>query len=156
MGVSAARVLTLACLVVAGGVVAAAVVDDPAVTRGHAIVKQVVDGDTVEIESGDHVRLIGLDTPERGSCGYDAATEAMRRMVQGRTVVLVNPGGVQDRDAYGRLLRFVDVGGRDAGFAQIRSGLGAARYDSRDGYDEHPREDRYHRADRENVGACDR
>jgi endonuclease YncB( thermonuclease family) len=157
MGMSGASVTALVVVVVAGSVVAAAVSDDArGTTRSHAVVTQVVDGDTVEIASGKHVRLIGVDTPERGTCGYDTATDAMRRMVQGRTVVLVNPGSVQDLDTYGRLLRFVDVGGRDAGFAQVRSGLARARYDSRDGYDEHPREDRYHQADRKSAGVCER
>ncbi len=149
--------MALAGLVVIGIFVAAAVTDDPAGgSSSSAVVTQVVDGDTVEIASGEHVRLIGVDTPERGTCGFGAATEAMRRMVESRTVVLVNPGSVQDRDAYGRLLRFVDVGGTDAGFAQIRSGRGKARYDSRDGYDSHPREVRYHRADQQTAGVCDR
>ena len=151
-----ATILGLIGLVVAGGVVAAAVIDDPAGTTRRTTVTRVVDGDTVEIASGQHVRLIGVDTPERGTCGYDAATKAMRRMVQGRRVVLVDPGSVQDRDTYGRLLRFVDVAGRDAGFAQIRSGLATARYDSRDGYDPHPREDLYHKADRQHAGPCER
>ena len=150
-------VLALAALVLVGSVVTATVIDDD---RGsadsRAVVTQVVDGDTVVIDSGKRVRLIGVDTPERDTCGFAAATAAMRRMVEERTVVLVNPDSVQDLDTYGRLLRFVDVGGRDAGLAQIRSGLGTARYDSRDGYDEHPREDEYHRADRESVGACER
>ena len=150
-------VLALAGLVLAGIVVAATLIDDD---RGsadsRAVVTHVVDGDTVVIDSGKRVRLIGVDTPERDTCGFAAATAAMRRMVEDRTVVLVNPDSVQDLDAYGRLLRFVDVGGRDAGLAQIRSGLGTARYDSRDGYDEHPREDEYHGADRESVGACER
>jgi endonuclease YncB( thermonuclease family) len=157
MGRWAAAVMVLAGLIVVGILVAAALMDDPRdASRSSEVVAQVVDGDTVELASGEHVRLIGVDTPERGTCGYDAATGAMRRMVESRTVVLVNPGSVQDRDSYGRLLRFVDVGGRDAGFAQIRSGHGKARYDSRDGYDPHPREDRYHQADRQHVGVCER
>ena len=151
-------VLALAGLVLAVSVVAAIVIidDDRGSADSRAVVTQVVDGDTVVIDSGKRVRLIGVDTPERDTCGFAAATAAMRRMVEDRTVVLVNPDSVQDLDAYGRLLRFVDVGGTDAGLAQIRSGLGTARYDSRDGYDEHPREDEYHRADRESVGACER
>lgn len=151
-----ATILGLIGLVVAGGVVTAAVIDDPAGTTRRTTVTRVVDGDTVEIASGQHVRLIGVDTPERGACGYDASTKAMRRMVQGRRVVLVDPGSVQDRDTYGRLLRFVDVAGRDAGLAQIRSGLATARYDSRDGFDPHPREDQYQLADRQHAGPCDR
>ena len=154
MGMSGASVLALAGLVLAGGVLAAVLTeDDGGSTRSSAVVTHVVDGDTVVIASGEHVRLIGVDTPERDTCGYEAATRAMRRMVEDRTVALVNPDSVQDVDGYGRLLRFVDVGDRDAGLVQIRSGLGTARYDSRDGYDEHPREAQYHQADRENVGA---
>ena len=157
MGKLAVSVLALGSLVVAGTVVAATLIDDDrGSSDSRAVVTQVVDGDTVVIDSGKHVRLIGVDTPERDTCGYEAATGAMRRMVEGRTVVLVNPDSVQDLDGYGRLLRFVDVGDRDAGLAQIRSGLGMARYDSRDGFDEHPREERYHRADRQSVGVCER
>jgi endonuclease YncB( thermonuclease family) len=118
------------------------------------VVTRVVDGDTVEIGSGEHVRLIGVDTPERGTCGFHAATRAMRHLVEGREVTLVNPRSVQDLDAYDRLLRFVEVEGRDAGFVQIRAGRATARYDSRDGYDPHPREDRYRRADRRHEDGC--
>ena len=54
----------------------------------------------------------------------------------------------EDRDQYGRLLRYVDRGAVDAGLKMIESGLAIARYDSRDGYGRHPREDRYIEADR--------
>jgi endonuclease YncB( thermonuclease family) len=119
-----------------------------------AVVARVVDGDTVELASGRHVRLIGVDTPERDSCGYEAATRRMQRMVEGRRVRLVDPASVQDRDAYGRLLRFVDVSGKDTGLAHIRAGLAVARYDSTDGYDPHPREARYHAVDRRSPSRC--
>jgi endonuclease YncB( thermonuclease family) len=150
------RVGLLVALVVVGFVVAQAISDGaPAGDRSHAVVTHVVDGDTVEIDSGEHVRLIGVDTPEVGVCGYGTATARMRRMVEGRPVVLVNPGSVQDVDTYGRLLRYVDVDGRDAGLAQIRAGA-RARYDSRDGFDPHPREDRYHRAELDHDPTCAR
>ena len=38
-------------------------------------------------------------------------------------------------------------GGRDTGLAQIRKGYAHARYDSRDGYDWHPSQSKYRRAD---------
>ena len=134
-------------LVAAGVFVARAVSDDiRGDGRSREVVTRVIDGDTVEISSGEHVRLIGVDTPEIGICGYGAATARMRRMVEGHTVVLVNPDSVRDTDTYGRLLRYVDVAGMDTGLAQIRAGA-RARYDSRDGLDPHPREDQYHRAD---------
>lgn len=117
-------------------------------------VAEVIDGDTVIIGSGEHVRLIGIDTPEREVCGYREAANALRTLVEGRTVTLVNPKSVQDEDRYGRLLRYVDRAGEDAGYDLLRVGLAVARYDSRDGYDPHPREARYHRADRAAPSIC--
>lgn len=110
------------------------------------LVVRVVDGDTLELGNGETVRLVGIDTPERGRCGYDAATERLRAMVGGERVRL--GASDEDRDAYGRLLRYVDLGSLDAGLRLIEAGLAIARYDSRDGYGRHPREDRYVAADR--------
>lgn len=110
------------------------------------LVTRVVDGDTVELGNGESVRVVGIDTPERGECGYEAATAHMRRLVQGKQVRLGESD--EDADRYGRLLRYVNVENRDAGLAQIKAGLAIARYDSRDGYGFHPREPRYIRADK--------
>jgi endonuclease YncB( thermonuclease family) len=109
------------------------------------LVTRVVDGDTVELAGGRTVRVIGIDTPERGECGFDRATRAMTRLVQGKSVELTRGG--ENRDRYGRLLRYVNVGNVDAGLRLIRGRYAIARYDSRDGYGHHPRETRYVSAD---------
>lgn len=109
------------------------------------VVTHVVDGDTVDLDNGETVRLVGIDTPERGECGYDEARAALVHLVEGRRVTLGASG--EDRDRYDRLLRYVDVGKVDAGLRLIREGLAIARYDSRDGYGRHPRENRYVKAD---------
>jgi endonuclease YncB( thermonuclease family) len=67
-------------------------------------------------------------------------------LVLGQAVRLLRPD--EDRDRYGRLLRYVDIGNQDAGLRLIKRGLAIARYDSRDGYGFHPREPRYIAADR--------
>ena len=66
-------------------------------------VDYVVDGDTVRLSNGTYVRLIGIDTPEVGQCGYRAAKRHLDRWVNG-SVRLVNPDSVDDRDHYDRLL----------------------------------------------------
>ncbi|MGH3331441.1 MAG: thermonuclease family protein [Nocardioidaceae bacterium] len=116
------------------------------------LVTRVVDGDTVELANGEDVRIVGIDTPERGECGYDEATAKMERLVLGQRVRLTRSD--EDRDRYNRLLRYVDVGRRDAGLAQIEAGLAIARYDSRDGYGYHPRENRYIAADKATPQKC--
>ena len=110
-------------------------------------VARVVDGDTVEMSDGTTVRLIGIDTPERGECGFDEATFALASMVLDQPVTLL--GGTRDDvDRYGRLLRYVDlVDATDAGETMIAEGFAIARYDSRDGYGRHTREDDYLAAD---------
>ena len=112
-------------------------------------VTEIVDGDTIWVARGGvhrKVRLIGIDTPESGQCGFAEAASNLRRVIAGRPVVLT-PGVHDDADRYGRLLRYVDVGGIDAGLDQVRRGYAVARYDSRDGYGHHTREAAYVRAD---------
>lgn len=46
------------------------------------------------------------------------------------------------------------VGGRDAGLVLVRHGLAKARYDSLDGYDWHPLQDRYRAADATSRDVC--
>jgi hypothetical protein len=106
----------------------------------------VTDGDTLRLANGDSVRLVGIDAPENGACGSVKATELLSRLTLGKRVALVAP--ISDRDRYDRLLRYVDVAGADAGRKLIASGLAIARYDSRDGYEHHPRQARYVKLDR--------
>lgn len=124
-------------------------------SRASARVVRWVDGDTVETTLGT-VRLIGIDSPERGRCGYRAATRHAQAVAPaGSRVSLGNPASVVDRDKYARKLRYVvTLTGRDIGLAQVRDGA-RARYDSQDGYQWHRREAAYHRADaREHDYSC--
>lgn len=107
----------------------------------------VIDGDTIETSAGT-VRLIGIDTPERGECGHDEASATIGRLVSsGAPVTLVLPPGQNDRDRYDRLIRFVITeAGVDLGLMQMESGNAVARYDSTDGYPAHPNEAAYHAA----------
>ena len=105
-----------------------------------------MDGDTVELGNGETVRLVGIDAPEAGECGHERAADSLVRMVLRQAVLLGESD--EDRDRYGRLLRYVDIGRQDAGLRLIKNGLAIARYDSRDGYGFHPREARYVAADK--------
>lgn len=107
----------------------------------------VVDGDTVTTSAGT-VRLIGIDTPEFGECGHEAASRTLRGLVAvGDAITLRHPPGENDADRYGRLLRYVETAASvDLGLAQLQAGNAVARYDSTDGYPAHPREAAYHAA----------
>lgn len=121
--------------------------------KGTVFVVGVVDGDTIDVDTGERVRVIGVDTPERGRCGAAEATAATISLVANKEVVLT-PGTQNDRDRYGRILRYVDVDGVDLGLELLRQGLAVARYDSRDGYGRHDREATYVAASPSVVAGC--
>jgi endonuclease YncB( thermonuclease family) len=115
-------------------------------------VEEWIDGDTVLTALGK-VRLIGLDTPEMSdkcSKAVDAREFAEYLVPPGTEVRLSHPYSVADADRYGRLLRYVDrEDGTDIGYSLVTSRLARARYDSRDGYQYHPRERAYRNASAE-------
>lgn len=142
--------------VVAGGFgcVAHAVDSDDSANADDVIIARVVDGDTVTTDEGETIRLIGIDTPERGDCGFDEATARMVELAEGREAMLID-GAKDDVDIYGRSLRYIEVENLDVGKTLIDEGLAIARYDSRDGYGSHDREEMYVEADRESAdGPC--
>ncbi len=92
------------------------------------LVKRVIDGDTIELATGERVRYVGIDAPETGERAEPFGKEAARlnkALVEGRYVLLLP--GVQDKDRFGRLLRYVLVGGILAEAELLREGLAVAR-----------------------------
>ena len=65
----------------------------------------IIDGDTIVIEGGYHVRYIGIDAPEKGEAYYQEATQANRELVLNKKVRLEKD--LTNRDRYGRMLRYV-------------------------------------------------
>jgi len=67
----------------------------------------VIDGDTFKLENKETVRLICIDSPEKGRKGYEEAKEFLTGMILDKEVRLEKD--VDDKDEYGRLLRYVYV-----------------------------------------------
>ncbi len=86
---------------------------------GEVRVYQVVDGDTFIISSGEYVRLIGVDAPEKGKEGYYEAADFLMQF-EGKAVTLEAEGA--DRDGYGRLLRHAYVGNESLAMALLENG----------------------------------
>lgn len=93
-------------------------------------VVKVTDGDTLKVRVRGigvrDIRIIGIDTPEvygGVQCGAKAASRRMRELAPvGSTVVLFSDPSQDDRDRYGRLLRYVERKGKDVGRAQVNLG----------------------------------
>lgn len=79
-------------------------------------VESVTDGDTFTVangwswdgKSGEYIRPLGYDTPEKGQPGYEAAKAKLVNLIQGKQVDVRDPASV---DVYGRLLAHVYYNG---------------------------------------------
>lgn len=81
---------------------------------GIARVSRVIDGDTIVLEDGRHVRYVGINAREiahEGKVGQCYGEEAKTKngdLVEGKEVRLVRD--ISEKDKYGRFLYFVFVG----------------------------------------------
>jgi endonuclease YncB( thermonuclease family) len=100
-------------------------------------VVRVIDGDTLHvlvdvggISTSLPVRLLWIDAPEPGEAGADAATAALRDLVDGRRVTLWTPGDRFALDRWGRILAagYVEHDGQRTLVQQVLVVQGHARY----------------------------
>lgn len=68
-------------------------------------VVRVIDGDTVELVGGDRIRLLGIDSPERGEPFYDSAGTVLAGLVEDRLIEVKY--SQRKRDRYGRILGYL-------------------------------------------------
>ncbi|MCK4491416.1 MAG: lamin tail domain-containing protein [Candidatus Altiarchaeales archaeon] len=85
-----------------------------------ATVSQVIDGDSMLLEGGGEVRLLGVNAPEMGQPYYGESTERLRGLVEGKEVVLEED--VVGEDQYGRSLRYVFLGDENVCVRLVREG----------------------------------
>ena len=90
------------------------------------IVTKVIDGDTVVVEGGWHVRLLGMDADETGYPCYAPAKTRLEDLVLGKQAVLEKD--VSDVDQYGRCLRYIFVGNINVDVQLVKEGLAVARF----------------------------
>ncbi len=94
------------------------------------IVKKVIDGDTIVLDDGRHIRLIGVDAPEVDSPYQKAepfgeeSRDYMKRLVERRLVTIKT--GTEPYDKYGRTLAYVYLGPTMVNSRIIRDGYAKA------------------------------
>jgi micrococcal nuclease len=90
-------------------------------------VTRVIDGDTIEIEGGEKVRYLGIDTPETVDprkpvqCFGVEASKKNKELVEGKSVRLEKD--ISERDKYSRLLRYVWADGTLINLELVKQGF---------------------------------
>ncbi len=98
----------------------------------NVISKRVIDGDTLQLDDGRRLRLIGINAPERGKNGQ--AAEPLAAQARHMLQTLASPGshlrlrwGKEKKDRYGRLLAHAfNADGRNLNASLLSAGMAAA------------------------------
>ncbi|MFH1310803.1 MAG: thermonuclease family protein [Nanoarchaeota archaeon] len=101
-------------------------------TRQEVFVNRVIDGDTIE-SNDTSIRLLGINTPERGELYYLEAKEFLEQLVFNKTVLL--EFGKERYDKYYRTLAYVFLENENINIKMVENGFGNYYFPS--GKDKH-------------------
>lgn len=88
------------------------------------LVEIIVDGDT--FKSGKYtIRLLGIDSPEKGQMCYKEAKEFLKKLIENKTVKLEYDS--RKKDSYGRLLAYVWIDDIFVNEEMIKNGFAVFR-----------------------------
>src|SRR3989338_7970596 len=87
-------------------------------------VTKVIDGDTIVIAGGQRVRLLSIDTRERGENCYAEAKARVEELVLLKNITLERDR--ENEDQYDRILRYVYVNDAMINLLMIEEGLAVA------------------------------
>ncbi|MEM7207734.1 MAG: thermonuclease family protein [Pseudomonadota bacterium] len=104
----------------------------PSRIDNHAVVTNVVDGDTLRLRNGDKVRFIGINAPEIGRDGNPSepfsrkSLHRLRELLQENNFRVNLQYGVESHDRYGRRLAHIYLpDNRNVSEILLREGLAA-------------------------------
>lgn len=84
-------------------------------------VERIVDGDTVVLHNGTIVRYVGITSPETNEPFEKEATEANKKLVEGKTVKLEYDNYKADK--FGRILAYLIIDGKNVSIEMTRLGM---------------------------------
>jgi hypothetical protein len=85
------------------------------------IVNRVIDGDTIVVDNNTHVRMLGINTPEKGEKYSNEAKVFLEKLVLNKTVELEY--GKERKDLYGRTLAYVILNDKNINVEQVKNGF---------------------------------
>lgn len=96
-------------------------------------VVEVIDGDTVKLEDGTKVRLLGINAPEmphgtddpnldQETCLGPVAGDFLATVLEGETACMIFPSGSEEKDRYGRTLAYLYLDGMNLSALMVSTG----------------------------------
>ncbi len=88
--------------------------------QGPFLVTKVIDGDTLEINTTERIRLSGINSPETGECYYQEAKDRLTKLILNKEIFLERD--YTNKDKYKRLLRYIHLNNREINSQLIQEG----------------------------------
>lgn len=82
-------------------------------------IARVIDGDTIVTTANEHIRMLGINSPEKGEKYHDEALQNLVKLVNNKTVKLETEG----TDLYDRTLAYVFLGDENVNLQQVKNGF---------------------------------
>lgn len=92
-----------------------------------SVCTKVVDGDTIYLANGEKIRLVGVNTPERGVQGYKSAKNFVKLLCLNKEVG-VDVDDAKHKDKYNRTLGVVIVDNKNLNEMLLKEGLAEIMY----------------------------
>lgn len=89
------------------------------------LVKKVIDGDTLTVEKNNKeetIRMIGINAPESNECGGIESAQKLKELVENKEIKIEGDETQDDKDVYGRTLRYIFVDGININQKMIADG----------------------------------
>jgi len=90
------------------------------------LVTKVIDGDTIIVEGGKEIRLLGIDADEKGYPCYESAKKFLEKLILNKKVALEKDK--QNVDQYGRCLRYLFLEGKNINLELVKEGEAVCRF----------------------------
>ncbi len=87
----------------------------------------VVDGDTIDVNGVGRIRLVGVNTPERGQPGYQEAKDFVKSLCLHK-IVYLDIDNAKHYDKYGRVLAVVYAGNTNVNAELLKRGYAEVMY----------------------------
>lgn len=89
-------------------------------------VTKIIDGDTIVVEGGYHIRLLSIDADEFGFPCYQDAKTRLEKLILNKEILLEKDK--TDIDQYKRCLRYVFLDKQNIDLQLVKEGLAIARF----------------------------
>jgi micrococcal nuclease len=86
-----------------------------------AVVKRVIDGDTVELFNGTVLRYTAITAPEEGEDSAEEATKLNQQLVEGKEIKLEYDNYTSDK--FGRILAYPIINNKNICIELVRKGM---------------------------------